>query len=86
VKGKRETGSQAKNKDSLHLSPFPVPLSPGKPKRRRPCPDCRFCQGCSQDRCRLCRSGRKKVPEKLSVAEQIALYERLNKKEGRKKQ
>ncbi|HMK64250.1 MAG TPA: hypothetical protein VK564_00550 [Thermodesulfobacteriota bacterium] len=86
MKGKKGRGSKVKNKDSLRLSPFPVPLSQIKPKRRRPCPDCRFCQGCSQDRCRLCRSGRKKAPKKLSVAEQIALYERLNKKGGRKKQ
>jgi hypothetical protein len=47
--------------------------------KKHPCPDCDFCQWCSDERCRLCRpaSGccRKK---KLSFAEQIALYESLN--------
>jgi hypothetical protein len=47
--------------------------------KKRPCPDCKFCQWCSDDRCRICRGehgcGRKK---KLSSAEQIALYEQLN--------
>lgn len=44
--------------------------------QKHPCPDCRQCQWCSDDRCRLClRSGCRK---KLSMAEQIALYEAIN--------
>lgn len=44
--------------------------------QKHPCPDCRQCQWCSEDRCRLClKSGCRK---KLSMAEQIDLYERLN--------
>jgi hypothetical protein len=36
-----------------------------------------MCQWCSDDRCRLClRTG---CGKKLSMAEQIALYEKLNK-------
>ena len=45
--------------------------------RKHPCPDCRFCQWCSEDRCRICRS-REGRCRKLSSAEQIALFERLN--------
>lgn len=45
--------------------------------KKHPCPDCRFCQWCSDDRCRICR-GEKKCPKKLSTAEQIELYERIN--------
>lgn len=39
------------------------------------CPDCKFCQWCGDDRCRLCRAERVK---KLSLQEQIELYERIN--------
>ena len=46
-------------------------------EKKYPCPDCRFCQWCSDDRCRICR-GKKGCGRKLSSAEQIALYERLN--------
>ena len=45
---------------------------------RKKCPDCRYCQGCSRDRCRLCRAGRKPAGVKLSQAEQIALFEKIN--------
>jgi len=45
--------------------------------KKHPCPDCRACQWCSEERCRMClkASGCRK---KLSMAEQIAIYERLN--------
>jgi len=45
--------------------------------KKCPCPDCRFCQWCSDDRCRICR-GEKGCGRKLSSVEQIARYERLN--------
>ena len=45
--------------------------------KKRPCPDCNFCQWCSDDRCRICR-GEKGLARKLSMSEQIELYERLN--------
>jgi len=38
-----------------------------------------MCQWCSDDRCRLCLGTDKGCRKKLSVAEQIALYERINK-------
>lgn len=47
--------------------------------KKHPCPDCKMCQWCSDDRCRLClKSGT--CRKKLSMAEQIALFERLNRK------
>lgn len=49
--------------------------------KKHPCPDCRQCQWCSDDRCRLClRTGCRK---KLSMAEQIALYEEINQGGGK---
>jgi len=48
--------------------------------KKHPCPDCRFCQWCSDERCSLCL--RKDCCRKqLSQAEQIALYEALNRKQ-----
>ncbi|WP_281289730.1 hypothetical protein [Geothermobacter ehrlichii] len=48
--------------------------------KKHPCPDCRMCQWCSDDRCRIClRTG--SCRKKLSLAEQIALYEALNAEE-----
>lgn len=46
--------------------------------KKHPCPDCRHCQWCSDDRCRLCLRAPAGCRKKLSLAEQIALYERLN--------
>ncbi|HMB16229.1 MAG TPA: hypothetical protein VKN62_07925 [Pelovirga sp.] len=46
------------------------------PSKKHPCPDCRHCQWCSDERCRLCL--RSNPPPHLSIHEQIALYERLN--------
>lgn len=47
--------------------------------KKHPCQDCTFCQWCSDDRCRMCRK-KQGVRKKLSTAEQIALYEALNRK------
>ena len=58
-------------------SPFPVVRQ--EPKRH-PCPDCKMCQGCSETRCNVCR-GLGAVEKHLSMAEQIALYERINAEE-----
>lgn len=56
----------------------------GEGSKKCPCPDCKFCQWCSDDRCRICRGEKKGCGRKLSSAEQIELYERLN--DGKKKQ
>jgi hypothetical protein len=47
-------------------------------EKKYPCPDCRACQWCSDDRCRLCLATEKGCRKKLTMAEQIALYERIN--------
>jgi hypothetical protein len=49
-----------------------------KPDTKHPCPDCHHCQWCSDDRCRLCLASEKGCRKKLSMAEQIALFERIN--------
>jgi len=49
-----------------------------EPRQKHPCPDCHHCQWCGDDRCRLCRQTSSGCRRKLSMAEQIALYERLN--------
>jgi len=45
--------------------------------KKHPCKDCSFCQWCSDDRCRLCLN-REVRCRKLSLAEQVALYDALN--------
>jgi D-arabinose 1-dehydrogenase-like Zn-dependent alcohol dehydrogenase len=46
--------------------------------QKHPCPDCRQCQWCSEDRCRLCLKSTAGCRKKMSFAEQIALFEQLN--------
>jgi len=46
--------------------------------KKHPCPDCTFCQWCGDDRCRLCRGTCARPRTKLSLAEQVALYEAVN--------
>jgi hypothetical protein len=55
------------------------------PDKKHPCGDCRFCQWCGDDRCSLCRGTRSPGKRKLSVAEQIALYEEINRQRPPKK-
>ena len=50
-----------------------------EPAKRHPCPDCKCCLECSETRCRLCRQPVcKSTGRKLSMAEQIRLYELTN--------
>jgi arsenate reductase len=46
--------------------------------KKHPCPDCRQCQWCSDTRCSVCLREPKPCQRKLSQAEQIALYESIN--------
>lgn len=46
--------------------------------QKHPCKDCHCCQFCSDSRCRVCLSGKKRKKQ-ISIEEQIAIYERLNK-------
>jgi len=48
--------------------------------KKHPCPDCTFCQWCSDDRCALCLRADSCCRKKLSIAEQIALYDEINRK------
>jgi hypothetical protein len=55
-----------------------------QPQRRKggkkhPCPDCHYCQECSPSRCNVCRGPEGRPKCKLSLQEQIALYEQTNK-------
>ncbi len=45
--------------------------------KKHPCPDCVFCQQCSETRCNACR-GKKNKALKMTVAEQIQRFETLN--------
>lgn len=47
--------------------------------KKYPCPDCRFCQFCAETRCINCRRPPRTTP-KLSIEEQIKLYEEINRK------
>ena len=47
--------------------------------KKHPCPDCHACQWCSEERCRIClKAG--SCRKKMTMAEQVALYEQLNRK------
>jgi hypothetical protein len=50
--------------------------------KKHPCPDCSFCQSCAETRCLTCRSERNRkgfaLCKKLSIGEQILLYEKVN--------
>ncbi len=60
--------------------------------KKYPCPDCRRCLWCTDTRCSVCLGKSKSCQRKLSQAEQIALYESINrahqqqKTKGRMKQ
>ncbi len=47
--------------------------------KKHPCPDCRHCQWCPDTRCSMCLRT-EPCRRKLSMAEQIALYEKINRK------
>ncbi len=46
--------------------------------KKHPCPDCKMCQWCSDDRCRQCLRSSTCHKRKLSMAEQIELFEEMN--------
>ncbi|MEI8355597.1 MAG: hypothetical protein WCG31_05850 [Deltaproteobacteria bacterium] len=50
--------------------------------KKHPCPDCTYCQWCSDDRCRICLGHKGSCRKKLSMQEQIELYDRLNRAGG----
>lgn len=66
--------------DCLHRDEF----------KKHPCSDCHFCQGCSESRCQACRGGKNRCQgqpaRKLSIREQICLYEDINRRVDRQKE
>ena len=46
--------------------------------KKHPCKDCEVCQWCSDSRCDVCRGERSRFSG-MSVEEQIAIYDRINK-------
>ncbi len=46
--------------------------------KKHPCPDCQSCQWCSDARCRVCLRRGSGACRKLSLREQIELFEALN--------
>jgi len=60
-----------------HQGLFYDPCRDRGPKKYR-CPDCHFCQECSPSRCNACRETGTKLECKLSLQEQVALYEQTN--------
>ncbi len=54
-------------------------------KKKHPCPDCRFCQWCPESRCAACLQHHEPGRRKLSMAEQIACYEQINREWEEKK-
>lgn len=50
--------------------------------KKHPCPDCHFCQFCSETRCNACR-GKGSVVKKMSLQEQIDLFNKLNPSTGK---
>jgi len=47
-------------------------------EKKHPCPDCRCCQWCSDSRCGVCLRRGGAACRKLSLQEQIELYEAIN--------
>ncbi len=55
--------------------------------KRHPCPDCQCCLHCQEARCRLCRKSKcESTGRKLSMAEQIQLFELTNQQAAQRAQ
>ena len=61
-----------------------VPVS--EAAKKHPCPDCQSCQWCSDSRCRMCLRRGSGACRKLSLREQIELFERMNGRKEAKEQ
>lgn len=79
--------SEEKNTESRFVSVGGMKLvynptfAESESQKKHPCPDCHFCQFCSDARCHSCRSKSARGPcGKLSLREQIHLFERINAK------
>ncbi len=52
-------------------------------KHKKKCRDCKMCQMCSESRCKACLNRGCEKNKKLSIREQIELFERINAKVGK---
>jgi hypothetical protein len=52
-------------------------------KHKKKCRDCKMCQMCSESRCKACLNSGCKRNKKLSIREQIELFERINAEAGK---
>ncbi len=81
ISSRRQTVSESEKtfkRLPQHQGLFYDPCRDRGPKKHR-CPDCHFCQECSPSRCNVCRETCTKPECKLSLQEQVALYEQTNK-------
>ncbi|MFZ2446788.1 MAG: hypothetical protein WAW37_10555 [Syntrophobacteraceae bacterium] len=64
------------------VAEVPPGVAKGLP-RKHSCPDCHFCQICSDSRCASCRRERESegCSKKMSISEQILLYDEINSKD-----
>lgn len=57
-------------------------IKEGEGAKKHACPDCHYCQFCSDSRCHACRGDSKRpgsgLKRKLSLCEQIRLYDEIN--------
>ncbi|MGV8073838.1 MAG: hypothetical protein AB2L11_04695 [Syntrophobacteraceae bacterium] len=81
-----ETKQSEPNRCFTPVSGMTMVYEPGcgvkQTAKKHPCPDCHYCQYCSESRCNSCR-GKKNTPatgrrRKLSLHEQILLFEEIN--------
>lgn len=86
VGGAMEAQKPAEGQCFRPLAGMSLVYEPGcggqKDGKKHPCPDCSFCQFCAETRCAACRSEKNrkggKTCRKLSLQEQVLLYEKLN--------
>jgi hypothetical protein len=78
--------SPPKSESFIPVAGLKLVFQPGKslcdPPKKHACTDCHFCQLCSDGRCQACRNSKVVLARpskgKLSLCEQICLYERIN--------
>ncbi|MDX9714043.1 MAG: hypothetical protein RBT37_01295 [Dissulfurispiraceae bacterium] len=56
-----------------------IQKKPDPAPKKHPCPDCEFCQWCSDERCSMCRPKPKKDKKSKSIKTDIPLFWRKGK-------
>ncbi len=70
------SGMSVGNAGSCRDNPGPEPCRSSL--KKHPCPDCVACQFCSDTRCRTCLGKGPGRPPRMSIEEQIELYNKMN--------